>query len=253
MDPDRELPKREQPDFVEGEIPHEQFENTDFEPLGVETHPLTDPGDDAPVREEREVTVSDLAQDGFRFFTTALIITHGLFDRDPLVEFSRQAAPDAAEDEFPFAVDCQFPFFQNIGQSVVNDQLINWDHRLYGIPEHNWAACENFIKAIAMFDAERYHYAKIGSHLLTIVDPTMLHSGKVITELPTVDITVFCVSGYRNFVWMAPATDPPRTQPFPKVDPPMSGIKAEAEAILGPPPSPEQVGKFNGPDDRSTP
>lgn len=240
MDPDQK------PEIVEGEIEHEKFDKTLFEPVGVEQHPADAQDGDDPVREEtREVTVSDMARDGFVFFTTALIITHGLFDRDPLVEFNRyhETEDDA---ERPFAVDCQYPFFQDVGQSVVNDELVNWDHRLYGIPEHNWPYCESFIKAIAMFDAKLYHYAKVGSHALTIVDPTKLHSTGVIKELPTVDITVFCVSGYRNFVWMAPAADPPRTRPFPKVDPPMSGIKAEAEALLGPPPSPEQLGRFNG-------
>ena len=63
-------------------------------------------------------------------------------------------------------------------------------------------------------------------------------------ELPWINIFAFCVSAYRYFVWMAEAKDPPRTLPFAQVDPPRPEIKAEAEALLGPPPSPWQIVKY---------
>ena len=71
--------------------------------------------------------------------------------------------------------------------------------------------------------------------MLEIVDPTALRSGRVLAEIPTIQITVFCVSSYRCFAYIAPAVDPPRTLPFLKLDPPNQELQAEAQALLGPP------------------
>jgi hypothetical protein len=228
-------PVRE-PDSDEGEI---QIVREERGPLVVEAHDAPGQAGDQPVREEDLSTLGDLQRDGFVLFTPALIVTHGLFDRDPIIEFNRTHETTAASER-PFQVDCDHPLFQHLGKSLVQGALIDWDRRIYGVHESIWEQLRDFVGAIALFDSKRYHYAKVGYHQLKIVDVTALHGG-VIQELPTVDIWVFFVSTYRYFAWMAPAKDPPRTLPFVQVDPPKPEIKAEAEAVLGPPPSPEQI------------
>lgn len=204
--------------------------------------------DDPAIREEPEPqhTISDMVRDGFVFFTPALITTHGLFDRDPVVEFNRTHSTED-EAERPFFIDCQFPFFDGLGFGFAAGQFVNWDHRLYGICKANWGALCGFIKALAWYDPKRYNYARVGSHKLRIVDPTALHgSGIVLDALPTIEITVFCVSTYRGFVWISPALDPPRTHPFPRVDQPSKELRKEAEMVLGPPPAPERLAQGPG-------
>jgi hypothetical protein len=234
-------PVRE-PEFIEHEIV-EDIPDPARQPLLVEPHEVPPQEDDQPVREEQLSTLSDMQRDGFVFFTPVLISTHGLFDRDPIIEFSRTHTTND-EAERPFYVDCAYPFFQDLGKSLVREQLIDWDHRLYGIHESQWESLRDFVGSIAIYDANRYHYAKVGYHNLRIVDPTTLHSGQVMLSLPTLDIWVFFVSTYRYFAYLAPAVDPPRTRPYVKMEPPKPEIKAEAESILGPPPAPEQLALY---------
>lgn len=179
-------------------------------------------------------TLGDMVADGFMFFTTALIQTHGLFDRDPLVEF-RRSHPQLTDEQAPFAVDCEYAFFSGLGYGLLNEQFVNWDHRLYGVHQSSWQQLHQFLSALTMFHRPTYHYAKVGWHMLEIVDPTALRSGRILTEIPTIQITVFCVSSYRCFAYIAPAVDPPRTLPFLKLDPPHRDLQQEAQALLGPP------------------
>lgn len=200
----------------------------------------------APQPEEQEQchTLLDLGEH-FEFFTTALLITHGLFDRDPLVEFNA-AHPVDHEELRPYAIDSRFPFFQNLGQSIVGDQFVDWDHRLYAIERSRWPKCYNFINAISMFERRRHHYARVCSHHLTIVDPLALHGGKLYDALPEIEVTVFAVSTNRHFVHLFPAIDPPRTRAFPHVGPPREATILEGQAVLGPPPDPEHFAAILG-------
>jgi len=228
-----------EPEYVDGPI-EENIPDPEREPLGVEVHEAPPQADDAPVREENLTTLGDLARDGYVLFTPALIVTHGLFDRNPIVEFNRTHQTNDPKDR-PFQVDCDDPLFQDLGKSLVRGEFIDWDHRIYGIHGDYWEELRDFVGAIAVYEPKRYHYAKIGFHNLRIVDPTAMRTGRLFEALPAIDIWVFFVSAYRYFVWMAPAKDPPRTKAFAMVEPPKPEIKKEAEAILGPPPSPEQI------------
>jgi hypothetical protein len=214
-------------------------------PLKVQVHDAPPQQDDAPanVQPTEAVTLGELIAAGFTLFTPALVVTHGLLDRDPVLEFNRtHQTEDPAER--PFQIDCDYPLFQDLGASVLNGTLIQWDRRLYGIVDAHWPQIRDFIAAMGCYDIPRQHYAKTGFHMLRIVDPTALHSGRIYEELPTIEITVFCVSTNRNFVWMHWAVDPPRSRAFAKVDPPQADIQQEAAAVLGPPPSPERAAEF---------
>lgn len=214
---------------------------------GVDQHEAPPQAGDAPVQEEPKLsTIGDMIKDGFVFFTPALLLTHAHFDRDPLVEFNRTHTTNDPQEQ-PFFVDCERPFFQGLGRSLLGDKLVNWNHRLYGVHKDVWPQCRDFIAAIAVYDVKRYHYAKMGSHDLRIIDPTALRGHGGVAELPVIDITVFCVSAYRYFVWIAPAVDPPRTLPYVKLDPPQPEIIPEAEAVLGPPAAPERAFHYTDP------
>jgi hypothetical protein len=217
----------------------------------VEALPIDDVLDGGQTEKEgpgpqpaKESTIGDMARDGFVFFTPALITMYGLLDRDPVVEFNKthHTTDDA---ERVFYIDCEYPFFTGLGEGLLGGQLVDWDHRIYGITGANWGPCKSFLEAISGFSAKLYHYFRIGTHELSIVDPTAFYGhGGTLLELPVIDLTVFCVSTNRSFSWIAPAKDPPRTMPYLYVDPPRPEIIPEAEAILGPPPAPEQIAKF---------
>jgi len=196
---------------------------TEVEPDGPEPQPM------------QESTITDMASDGYVFFTPALITTHGLLDVDPAIEFNK--THDTNDDsERLFYIDCQYPFFSGLGTGVLNDHLVDWDRRIYGIHGENWEPCRNFFSAISGYDAKAYHYFRVGMHELSIVDPTAFYdSVGVQSELPMLDLTVFCIPTNRNFAWIAPAKEPPSDLPRLIVDPPPEWIHAEAEAILGPP------------------
>ena len=208
-------------------------------PIGVEAVQFEDPPetdvDDAQELEEVEAhTVLDLAED-FAFFTTALVFTHGRSDRDPLALFN-QAHWEEDPNLRPFAIDCEYPFFQHVGKTVVNGELVDWDRRLYGIVKPRWELCRNFVSSITMFESATHHYARVGWHDLRIVDPTTLHDGRMLKELPVIDIVVFIVSTNRGLTYMEPAADPPRTLAYPKTNSPDNKLVTEADAALGPPP-----------------
>ncbi len=199
--------------------------------------------DEPPQEDLVESTLGSLAKDGHKFFTTALIATHGLLDRDPVAEFERTHTTNDPATRC-FAIDSEAAFFQGLGRGALGNGLVNWDHRIYGVADSTWEACKSFIEAICGFSAKRYHYFRVGSYQLKIVDPFALGGPGLHNELPVVEITVFCVATNHLFAWIAPAENPPLTLPYLQLGPPRPEILPEAAAILGPPPAPHQIAKF---------
>ena len=175
--------------------------------------------DDPLIRAAKPTTLADLQTEGVALFTPALIVKFGLFDRDPVVEFCRTHQTNAA-DERIFSVDSVKPFFQDIGTSELNGKTIDWDRRLYGVLGDYWNEVRDFMCALAIMDTRTGHYARVGYHVLTIVDPTALGTTRATHSLPMLNIYVFCVASNSQFVWLSPAKDPPRTQAYPRIDPP---------------------------------
>lgn len=183
-----------------------------------------------------------------RYFTTALICTHGKFDRDPLYEFnSRHYVEDP--DLRPFAIDCPRPFFQGLGTHTLGrrprvptdppQEQVNWDHRLYAVHASRWEELLTFIGGITFTDPQIACYVKVFNHTLEIMDATAWSQLVGLDALPTIQVTVFGVSSNTNFVYMRPAVDPPRTRAYPVVEPPRNDAIIEADAVLGPPPDPQ--------------
>lgn len=204
----------------------------------VEAHPE---GDARPVAQEEATTLSAMTRD-FAFFTPALILTHGGFNRDPLREFNAYHPVDT-DEERPFAVDAGRPFFQGLGiMPLPHGEVVNWDHRLYGIIRSRWDELQGFLGSLAWYNPRKYHFARVMHYALIIVDPTaMARTAPLVLDVPTMTITVFGVSTNRGIHYLAPATDPPRTRAYPHTRPADQRIVAEAESVLGPPPDPAQL------------
>lgn len=181
----------------------------------------------------------------FTFFTTALLFTHGFFDRDPIGMWAQAHKDDRSV--WPAWVDFRRPFFQDLGAGLLPPGIkqqpspVNWDHRLYMIADEAWEPLRDFIARMAWTDPKRRQYTKVCYHEVTIVDPTTMATKAFLEELPTIDVTVFAVSTNRYFAYMYPAHDPPRTRPYPVKESPHLDVMREAEAALGPPPDPASV------------
>lgn len=223
--------------------------------LGVERHE-TGPLRDAPAEQVPERhTLGDMARDGYVFFSYALILTHGHFNRDPLVEWLSNR-PGLDKDLHPHTIICKRPVFQGLPSTRINGQLRHWNHEISCIRKESWEDCRDFIGSIAILDREKKFYARLLMHELKIVDPVAMAS-KILTEIPTLDIFVFCVSSTTSFTWLKPAVDPPRTFAYPIQQLPRPDVLAEAEAVLGPPPDPQRLTDYleqkRGQDDHRPP
>ena len=195
------------------------------------------PAEGAPPEEKSlEHTLQDLASECV-LFTPALLVTHGYFDRDPVIEFLRMHKPT----HHPFKMHFDQAFFSGLGKTQLLGDVVDWDYRLYGIAKEGWEICRDFIGSIALYDPHRYHFARLLYHELEVVDPIAMRARGALAELPTVTIHSFAVSSNRNFVYLAPATDPPRTLPYPTVEPAKPSVVTEADILMGPPPDPAAV------------
>lgn len=205
---------------------------------GVEVHDHGKPDDDAVEGAQTSHTLTDMADDGFEFFTPALICTAGRFDRDPVVEFNRQyPSPDPSLE--PMAIDYSQPFFEGLGVGLLNNQLVDWDRRLYAIHRDRWELCRNCIAGIAIMHRKTRFYARVGFYEMRIADPFALKKMSVVDNLPTVTITVFGTSANNRFTYLKSRRYP--KLPFVSSEPAKGDLKTEANAVLGPPPRPEEL------------
>lgn len=122
-------------------------------------------------------------------FTPALLVTHGGFDRDPVVEFD--ARFPAPHDQRPFCVDLRRDgeaFFSGLGTLQIpgRPRPVNWDKRLYAIDAERKDACFEFIGGIAFSDPKRGFFAHTFSYDIEIVDPTS-------KKYDTLPVTIFGV------------------------------------------------------------
>jgi hypothetical protein len=123
-------------------------------------------------------------------FTPALLFTHGGFDRDPVIEFDARF-PAESSDLRPFCVDLtrdhEF-FFRGFGSLPApgHQRIVNWDKRVYGIPNSRKEECFSFLGGIAFSNPKTGVFANTFSNVVPVLDPTS-RTGQF------VDITVFGV------------------------------------------------------------
>lgn len=111
-----------------------------------------------------------------KLFTPALLVTHGGFDRDPVIEFDVRV-PNDEKEQRPFAVDLtrgDEKFFVGLGVTTLpgSRQSINWDKRIYAIDERRAEICFAFIGGIAFSDPKTGMFANVMSYDINIEDPT---------------------------------------------------------------------------------
>lgn len=105
-------------------------------------------------------------------FTPALLITVGRFPVDPINEFvARFNVPESGR---PFCVETPeplFPFFSGLGTTVFAGSVVNWDRRLYAVPNTHAKECLNFLGGIGIVGNE--YAASSVMYEIQIPDPTM--------------------------------------------------------------------------------
>jgi hypothetical protein len=126
----------------------------------------------------QRLSVSDVLRNSdkdFLLFTPALLMTHGGFDRDPVVEFAsyysefssaRTACIDLCNDhEF---------FFRGLGIRFApnTNKPINWDKRLYAVPKSAAEDCFAFLAGICWANSATGFFAYSVPHTIEILDPT---------------------------------------------------------------------------------
>jgi hypothetical protein len=110
-------------------------------------------------------------------FTPALLVTHGGFDRDPVIEFSARF-PAESESDRPFCVDLKPStnelFFAGLGVQAIPGYCgpVHWGKRLYGVSKKHEEDCFAFLHGIMFSDKSRGFFASVFSYDMRIIDPT---------------------------------------------------------------------------------
>lgn len=109
-------------------------------------------------------------------FTPALLMTHGRFDRDPVIEYDARF-PVENNDLRPFCVELKKDnerFFEGLGVHVPPGKRkpVNWDKRIYALDASRADECFGFIGGIAFSDPKRGYFGSVLSYDLDIPDPT---------------------------------------------------------------------------------
>lgn len=105
-------------------------------------------------------------------FTPALLLTHGRFPLDPLNEFvARFNIPAPGR---PFCVEIRpptLPFFSGLGVTTLAGAAVDWDRRLYAIPQKYAKSCVDFLGGIGIAGAD--FVASSVTYEINVPDPTM--------------------------------------------------------------------------------
>lgn len=153
-------------------------------------------------------------------FTPALLVTHGRFDRDPVIEFDARF-PAPSRDTRPFYTEltrgAEF-FFSGLGVAALRDQPrpVNWDKRLYCVDATRAEECFAFIGGIAFSDPKTGFFGNTFFYNLRIPDPTSRQN-------QTLDVTVFGVATNSALIFLTERINlPPQVVVLP--------VKSGAEA-----------------------
>jgi hypothetical protein len=110
-------------------------------------------------------------------FTPALLVTHGGFDRDPVMEFCARF-PHEAENDKPFCIDLKPStselFFAGLGVKAIPGvgESVHWGKRLYGVPKTREEDCFAFLHGIMFSEKDRGFFASVFSYDMRVIDPT---------------------------------------------------------------------------------
>ena len=132
-------------------------------------------------------------------FTPALLVTHGKMPVDPAREFATRFPADA--DKQPFCVELPEaipPFFSGLGRTLTDDQVINWDRRLYAIHAERAKLCFDFLGGIGLHNGDAF-FASAVTYQIDIPDPLATLQSAVIP------VHIFGVLHNNNITYIAPS------------------------------------------------
>jgi hypothetical protein len=176
----------------------------------------------------------------FEFFTPALAMAIGGFDRDIMEEFVKHH-PAVSPDGDPFFIDHAEPFFTGIPKTLFGDNPVDWNRRIYGIQRERWFFCRDWLTGVAFFDPASKAYTRLGFYEIRLIDPIAVRRPGVITEIPRFPVTVIAVSSTKLFAYLdATCPGPPRV----RREPPRQDIQVEAAHAGVQEPDPHALHRF---------
>ncbi len=153
----------------------------------------------------------------FKFFTPALLVTHGGFDRDPVGEYIAHRGNDPAGG--PFCVDVDLPFFSGLPPCLLGRppyaEMVDWNCRMYAVHNSRFEDLRDFIAGITVSDPQRTKVTLVGYYNITVVDTTHTGAGGFTTSFNALDVTVFGVDSSQGTVYISPPLETTPTKlPF---------------------------------------
>jgi hypothetical protein len=133
-------------------------------------------------------------------FTPALLITCGRLPVDPINEFV--ARFNVADEQRPFCVEVPpplLPFFSGLGVTSHAGSVVDWDRRLYAVPNQVVKDCFNFLGGIGITSAD--FMASSVMYEIDIPDPTMPQFDSRRHVIP---VTVFGVLSADKITYLEP-------------------------------------------------
>lgn len=164
-------------------------------------------GDEPAVVQPADHRLVDLLAE-FRFFTPALLVTHGLWDRDPVAEFIQD---NPGPGSYIKAIDFTLgPLFQGLGKKSIpvlhkrrKKELVDWDRRLYMVPTEWLPLLQNWLEGCVMCSQPHKYYCRPFSFDLTVLDLPAIKLKPVLPEsVPSVPIRAFGFSTLAASYWL---------------------------------------------------
>jgi hypothetical protein len=178
-------------------------------------------------------TLTGLARDTV-FFTPALLVVGG-FDRDPVAEYARVAAPDLSD--YLLVLDFEQIVFPGMNRSrfvnAAGVDIVDYRRRLYGVPVEKWIPLREFLSQLTWYHDGSQFAGVSGWAEISIPDIT---ATSIVSQLARVQVVYFAAlttSGtlaFRNHGTVAHAYD----MPVPVVLPVDERATTAAKILLSP-------------------
>ena len=161
-----------------------------------------------PVQAAPKHTLSDLSRE-FRFFTVGVLYAAiPKLHRDLVKDFIASMPELAASSGIGMFSSQGSSFFSGLGTHLVHNQYLDMDRVLYAVRNDAWEDCRAFIGGARFIDPATCNMHRILLYKIPVVDRVRLAKPGIITELPTVPVTVFAVTSDTQFSYLTAATYP---------------------------------------------
>lgn len=93
--------------------------------------------------------------------------------------------------------------FDGLGTRTVCGRDVDMDRLIYAVHKELWRDCLEFIGGAAFIDPVTGVAYRTVVYTIPLVDADALRRMRIVTELPTVELTVFAVNGPRQFSYLS--------------------------------------------------